>query len=157
MEGFVKKTPENWGMEKCSEHVKQAQESLGPGRLRWGLRVTMSQFQCLLCSLSPSFQFCSGHFSLTRASSHISVLLPQASTHLQKCLGGTTGCWGAGWDLPWTPGRLSSQLQGWQPQPPGALWCHCFHCNLDTEPSWTPGTEMRINTLGRAYVLQRNR
>lgn len=144
-------------MEKSSEHVKQAQESLGPGRLRSGLRVTMSQFQGLSFSLSSSFHHCSGCFSSTRASSYISVLLTQVSTHLQEALSCTTGWWGAGWGLAWATGKLSSQLQGWWPRPPGVLWCYCFRYNLEKEPSGTPGREMTINTQRRADVLQRNR
>lgn len=157
MEGFVKETLENWGRERFRECIKQAQESLGPGRLRSALRATMSQFQCLSCPLSSWFHYCSGCFSLARASSHISVLLPQVSAHLQECLRSPTGWWGACWGFPWATGKSSIQLQGWWPQSPGALWCYCFHCNLDKEPSWTPGREMRINTLRRADVLQRNR
>lgn len=117
----------------------------------------MSQFQCLSCSLSSSFHYCSGCFSSTRASSHISVLLSQVSAHLQECLRCTTGWWGAGWGLPWATGKLSSQRQGWWPQPPGMVWCYCRHCNLDKEASWTPSTEIMISTLRRADALQRNR
>lgn len=143
-------------MEKFSENVKQAQESLGPGRLRSGLRAAMSQFQCLSCSLSSSFYFCSGYFSLTRASSHISVLLPQVPTHLQECFRCTTGWWGAVWDF---PGLLASPAVSSRDGSPG----HQEHFDVtaftakEKEPSWTPGTEMRINTLRRADVLQRNR
>lgn len=118
-------------MEKFSKHVKQAQESLGPGRLRPGLRVSMSQFQCLSCSLSSSSLYCSGCYSSTRASSYISVLLPQVSAHLHDPSAAPQGGEERVGDL---PGLLASSAVSSRASGPG----HQEHFDVGTFiATWT--------------------
>lgn len=120
------------------------------GRLGPGLGFLTSQCQCLRSSFSSSF-YCS---SSARASSYISMLLPQVTAYLWESPSCTAGWWEAGWGQVWAVGKLSSRPGGCWPLPPGVLRHYCLHCNSDNR---TPGTEMSINIQRRADDLQRNR
>lgn len=146
---FVRKPLESWGMEKWNEQTKHAQESCRQA----GTRPQVSHVSMPVPQLLPFLLILLLQWTLFLTQSFII----QVTVHLQEFPGCTAGWWGPDWGHTCDTGKLTSCPGGYWPLPSGVLCHYCLYCNLDKEPSWSPGTETGINTRRRADVLQRNR